>query len=730
MKASMADDPIPGALLPPLARPLQRMRALFLRALQLPSSHVRGLAFWRERVLEGILLLTAVLGIAVYLPSVVLCARLHLWSVVVVDTAAFGWVVAAAFSSRGSYATRAWGLMATFYALALVLLVRTGLVGAAMLWVCVLPTMAAVLIGLEAAVTFWLLSALTLGACVLGIPDGFMKGLVPVLGDINQLTAWLAVSANALFLSAATALPIALLLRGLEHRDQALALEEERFNTVSQRLQVATGSAGIGIWEWDIGRDVHLWDERMVGIHGVPAGTSPAPGGAWLDLVHPEDRAVVAQRNLDAVEGDGNLDLTYRILRPDGAVRHLKVDALVVRDAQGRAQRLVGMARDVTAQAEAESERQRLETELQHAQKLESLGSLAGGVAHDMNNILTAILGLGSTLQHQYGADPALARGLGTIVQAGERGTKLVRHLTEFARKGLDEARPVDLNELVRREADLLGSTTLRKVTLECRLEEGLPLILGEPAALSNALMNLCVNALDAMPEGGVLGLATRALAGQVELTVADTGQGMTPAVQARAMEPFFTTKPLGKGTGLGLAGVYGTMKAHGGTVELQSQVGEGTRVTLSFPAALTSGRAPGTRAEAGAAAAAPPLRILLVDDDPIIRKTLPDMLTFLGHTVTTAALGQEALDLLGGGLAVDLVVLDHNMPGLTGAETLVRIKAAESRQAVLLSTGFLEPQVEALAATLPRVWLLIKPYSLQGIRKKLEEIQKDWDRC
>jgi len=181
----------------------------------------------------------------------------------------------------------------------------------------------------------------------------------------------------------------------------------------------------------------------------------------------------------------------------------------------------------------------------------------------------------------------------------------------------------------------------------------------------------------------------------------------------------------VGKGTGLGLAGVYGTVKAHGGTLEIDSQVGRGTRVTLCFPALAPGPEGPSGPEGEPAEREGSPLRILLVDDDPIILETLPTVLGFLGHTVLTAARGQEALDRLGAGLEVDLVVLDHNMPGLSGAETLVRLKELRGTLPVILSTGFLEAGVEDLVRSLPGVWLLNKPYALRALRQKLRAVQE-----
>ena len=232
-----------------------------------------------------------------------------------------------------------------------------------------------------------------------------------------------------------------------------------------------------------------------------------------------------------------------------------------------------------------EEDRHQLLVELHHRQKLDSIGSLAGGVAHDMNNVLGAILGVASFLQETHASDPTLVKHLDTILRGGTRGRDLVKNLTDFARKGIEDPIAMDLNETVRREVELLAHTTLQKVRLDMDLEPALPRLVGDPSAIGGCLMNLAVNAVDAMPQGGTLTFRTRSLAKEwVQLEVSDTGHGMPPEVAEKAMDPFFTTKPVGKGTGLGLSMVYGTMRAHGGSVQLRSEPGKGTTILLRFP--------------------------------------------------------------------------------------------------------------------------------------------------
>jgi two-component system, cell cycle sensor histidine kinase and response regulator CckA len=384
---------------------------------------------------------------------------------------------------------------------------------------------------------------------------------------------------------------------------------------------------------------------------------------------------------------------------------------------------ILSITRDITERKSSEAERRRLEAELQHIQKLESIGALAGGVAHDMNNVLAAILGTTSVLEFKYTEDAFLQKCVSGITHAASRGRDLVQGLTDFARKGLEDSRPLDLNEVVRKEADLLARTTLRMFQIDLDLQDPLPLVLGEPSALGNVLMNLCMNARDAMPGGGTLTLRTRTLPdGRVDLTVLDTGSGMSPEVLSKAMDPFFTTKPFGKGAGMGLAVVYGTLKAHGGSVELDSRPGQGTRVHLRFPALQTPIEAT-IQPEEAVEAPARPLRILVVDDDELVLAMLPTLLESLGHRAEIASGGQEALDRVAAGPDLDLVILDHKMPGMTGAETLAHLRARWTDLKVVISTGHVDAVVNDLVTGSPNVWSLRKPYTRAEVQKVLAEV-------
>jgi len=393
-----------------------------------------------------------------------------------------------------------------------------------------------------------------------------------------------------------------------------------------------------------------------------------------------------------------------------------------LRNNQGEIIGVIETITDVTELHRAQEQERKLEADLQHAQKLESLGSLAGGVAHDMNNVLAAIQAVAETISLTHGSDEVLLKSVETIQRASARGRDLVKGLTNFARKELREPEALDLNVLVREEADLLRRSTLQKVELALELEAGLPWVLGERGPLGGALMNLCVNAVEAMPRGGTLTLRTRTLPdGRVELAVQDDGEGMPSSVLARATEPFFTTKPRGQGTGLGLAMVYGTVKAHGGTMSLQSEPGKGTLAELRLPALPAAAQAEALEETGGPQTAS--LAILLVDDDELIRASIPAMVEFYGHSVITAAGGQEALDMLEAGLEVQVIILDLNMPGMDGLATLRALRQRHIGLPVILATGHLDAECIRCLQQDGRALSVTKPYTMDELDLKLQEV-------
>jgi CheY-like chemotaxis protein/anti-sigma regulatory factor (Ser/Thr protein kinase) len=300
----------------------------------------------------------------------------------------------------------------------------------------------------------------------------------------------------------------------------------------------------------------------------------------------------------------------------------------------------------------------------------------------------------------------------------------MVKSLLSFARQTTAEERQLDMNAILREEVGLLEHTTLARVRIALDLAADLRPIRGDASALAHGIMNLCVNAVDAMTEGGTLTLRSRNVnRAWIEISISDTGTGMTQEVLARAMDPFVTTKGQGKGTGLGLSMVYSTVMAHQGRMENHSKPGAGTCITLQFPVCEAE-RASQTPSS-GTSPEVHPTRktVLVIDDDELVQSSMEALLSALGHTAALACSGEQALEFLEGDLRPDLVILDLNMPGLGGAGTLPRLRARHPDLPVLLATGKADQDALDLIAAHPGATLLPKPFSLQERQAQLQAL-------
>ena len=451
--------------------------------------------------------------------------------------------------------------------------------------------------------------------------------------------------------------------------------------------------------------------------NGAPAGESYV-GWNYIDLcdhvtgIERSDAQKVAARLRAIFAGEvSTFSSEYECSSPEQERWfHLQLTRF---EADGKA-RVVVAHENVTERRKTEEERLELTRQLFQAQKLESVGSLAGGIAHDLNNVLAAISNAASTHLGRLAPEDPLSVALSTITSACARGRSVVQSLLYFARREQGTRGPVDLNAVALEIVALLEQTTLKRVRLLTSLDPELEPIEGDAAALGHALMNLCLNSVDAMPGGGDITISTRRVEGSmVELSVRDNGQGMPEEVRRRAVEPFFTTKPIGKGTGLGLAMVYGTARSHDGSLEIRSAPGEGTEVILTFPAIAGPRETfPVPPPSVDAGARIDTLRILVVDDDELILESLPPLLESLGHEAVTVNRGLAAIEKLRSGLAPDVVILDMNMPGLTGVETMTRIFELRPEQPIIVSTGYSDVELPAELLRSKRVRSLRKPFT------------------
>ena len=493
------------------------------------------------------------------------------------------------------------------------------------------------------------------------------------------------------------------------HTETLLRESEERYRTQFDR-------ASEGIFSISLEGDLMEVNQAFARMHGYTREEMLTMN--LRDLDTPDSLQQSPERMKQLLAGE---TLTFEVehVHKDGHSFPMEVSASLV--PSGGTPFILSFHRDITERNQADAERHRLQLQLQQAQKMESLGSLAGGVAHDMNNVLGAILGLASANLETQREGSSTYRALDTISKAAVRGGKMVQSLLRFARQSRMEEQDLDLNTLLREEVRLLERTTLSQVQLAMDLAPDLLPVRGDASALTHAIMNLCVNAVDAMPASGTLTLRTRNIATEwVEVLVEDTGIGMPKEILDKAMDPFFTTKGVGKGTGLGLSIVYSTVKAHRGQVELWSEPGQGTRVTLRFPACASASESTLIEATGNPAAAAEPLSVLVVDDDELIQSSMQSVLEVLGHGSVAASSGEEALLLLEAGLEPDLVILDMNMPGLGGMGTLPLLRALLPTVPVLLATGRADQSAQALVDAHPGVTLVPKPFSLKELQSML----------
>jgi PAS domain S-box-containing protein len=440
-------------------------------------------------------------------------------------------------------------------------------------------------------------------------------------------------------------------------------------------------------------------------------------GAPLLDFVHRESVPSTAER-IARVEGGEQVPFkAERLVRPDGSTYSAELAAAPIGGGEA-----VAVVRDLTERQRVEAERAALEERLRQSEKLEALGTLAGGVAHDFNNVLAAILGHADALAAELPPDAPGREDALQIATAARRAKGVVQQILAFARRRPLEARPVDVAGAIAEELALVRAALPAQVALAPRLDPAAGAVRADPTHLHQILLNLCANARDAMQDGGgrlevevdraeVPGTdgapAGLARGRWVRLTVRDTGAGMDAATRQRAFEPYFTTKPVGAGSGLGLAVVHGTAVALGGAVSLESDPGRGTtvRVWLPWIAEAAAGRL---------AAAAPGPgrgRILLVDDDPPVARAIARMIESLGYEVVTCGDGPSALERFGAEAArFDAVMTDQTLPGMRGDEVARALLAKRPDVPVLICTGYSETLDEDGARALGARALLLKP--------------------
>jgi len=498
----------------------------------------------------------------------------------------------------------------------------------------------------------------------------------------------------------------------------ALALSEKR-------LRLVTESTTEGVWDWNTVTNKVYFSDTCAKMLGYSPGEIPDEFGAWYALILDDERASFSARVAECLDGRAENYLgEFRARAKDGRLRWIRICGKVVAaEENGRTTRMVGTMSDV-------GERRQLEDQLRQAQKLEAVGQLAGGVAHDFNNILAAMT-LQLDLMYCDIRDSArTSEGVTELRKAVQRAAGLTRQLLLFSRRTAPETQPIDLNDVVVELLKMLSRLIGENVELRLEAGSALPLIEADVGMAEQVLMNLVVNARDAMPKGGRLTIrtdkieisanettqsASRRPGKYVRLIVEDTGSGMSAEVRKRIFEPFFTTKEVGRGTGLGLATIHGIVAQHHGWIEVESEEWKGSRFTVFWPAITAEGKA---RPVSNKKTTVPhgDETILLVEDEAVVRRNISACLQQLGYRVLEACNGRDAL-VVCAGVDIDLLFTDMLMPeDMSGAELTTVLRKSRPNLRVVISSGYSAELADHKKGERDGIMYLPKPYELADL--------------
>jgi two-component system cell cycle sensor histidine kinase/response regulator CckA len=513
--------------------------------------------------------------------------------------------------------------------------------------------------------------------------------------------------------------------------------DRHRADTVLERTEgrmlFALQNAHVGIWDMDYVSGVLQWSQVMEEQYGLQPGTFGGTFDAFAQRLHPDDRASVVDAIRHATETGSDFAVLHRIIRPDGNVRWLSGAGRTFLDERGQPLRAVGISQDVT-------ERHVLEGQFQQAQKMEAVGRLAGGVAHDFNNLLTVILGFCELLLAGVADDDPRRSDMTEIQKAATRAAALTSQLLAFSRKQIIEPAVLDLNIIIGDMRPMLGRLIREDVKILLGLPPRLGCVKADRGQVEQVVVNLAVNAQDAMPNGGTLTIETANVeldehyaafhAGvnpgpYVVLTVTDSGVGMPDEVLQHLFEPFFTTKGEGKGTGLGLATVHGIAARNGGSVNVYSEVGRGSSFKVYFPQVGVAAVPVATPAPppASVRARASGETVLVVEDAPALRELTKRLLETHGYTVVVAANAREAMRIFDENASIDILLTDVVMPGLSGPELTKELTARRPGLKVIYMSGYTDEAIVQHGVLLPGIAFLHKPFTSIVLSRKIRDV-------
>ncbi|WDP92490.1 MAG: response regulator [Desulfobacter sp.] len=688
-----------------------------------------GITYWQERILRTLLLAASGLGALTWAPSVYLSIKEELWMVAGADTLVLGYVLFLTLNPGLSYRARAAGMSIITYILGLILIFTLGPYGGGPLWIFLFPILTAVLLGPRASSWTLALNGATVVFIGFLIHQNRPEIMVRFgfkawhLVQENPDMKWVVICANFMLLNILATVSVNMVLNGLQKSLLTLSVSRKKYRRIFDNILDVYFETSLDGTILEISPSI----EQVCGY-----SRDELLGTPIHRLYHrPEKRQLFVEH---IVRETHTPEYEIRLRDKTGKAAVCSANARLIRDNLGEPQKIIGILRDISEQKEIAKRKKELEERLNRSQKMEALGLLAGGVAHDLNNVLSGIVTYPDLLLMDIDENSPMGRGLQTIQASGLRATEIVQDLLTLSRRGVVSREVVDLNTIVR---EFLRTPEYEKilsfhpnVTVTTDLSAGISRLRGSDIHLQKTVMNLISNAAEAQPHGGIIRITTvnrrldrplkgygRVMEGDVLiLSVEDRGEGIAQEDLKRIFEPFFTKKVMGRsGTGLGMAVVWGTVQDHDGYIDVTSSPGRGTRFDLYFPVTrdlpeTASGAVPFERL------AGQGERILIVDDDAHQRQIASGLLERLNYTVFTAENGETAVSLLKDREA-DLVLLDMIMdPGIDGLETYRRIKAFRPDQKAIIASGFSRTRQVKEAMALGAGQYLKKPYTLEEI--------------
>lgn len=694
-----------------------------------------GIHFWQEKVLLNLLLVSVILGFIVWCPSVALSVKEELWLVAGLDTLMLALVLGLFLKPDLSYGFRAATIPFLSYVLGMVLTLTLGPFGAGPVWLFFFPILTGVLLGARKASWALVVNGVTviaLGILIhLGLTDAMSSLNIKTwhLAPENSLEKWVVICFNFLFLNILATLSVTTILNGLHNSLLELKISDKKHRQIFENIldvYFETTPDGIIL-------------EISPSVEQISSYSQEELKGSSLHNIYqdPGKRKMLLNRLMTA----GSIhDQEVQLRDKTGKVLICSIKARLLRNENNEPDRIIGIFRDISEQKAMTQMKTNLEERLNRSQKMEALGLLAGGVAHDLNNVLSGIVTYPNLLLMDLPKNSPMAHALNLIQSSGQRAAEIVQDLLALSRRGVITREVVNLNEIVGEFLRTPEYEQLLSFHTHVRVEKDLsadfPFLKGSPVHLIKTLTNLMSNAAEAQIDGGLIRISTFNLqldrpargydhiqpGAYVVLRVEDQGQGIEPEDLKRIFEPFFTKKIMGRsGTGLGMAVVWGTIQDHGGYIDVNSSPGKGTRFDLYFPITrelkeLKPGKVSLEELSGHGET------ILIVDDVAQQREIVQVLLQRLKYETLSAASGEEALLYLKSDHA-DLVILDMIMePGMDGLETFRRIRQFKPEQKAILMSGFSHTQNVKAALDLGAGQYLKKPFSIQDIGRAVQK--------